>query len=279
METKFFTLDQKVEFLREQRIRANSAVVSQFDEKFDQSWIYHDNALEGVVLSYHELKAAIDKKIISDVTLIPMYEEIKNHKAAIELVRQMARQWASERHDKKATKHRVKNQITLETLKLLHSALTPEEKAKGNPYRKDNPLHRLYFHEIAQPDKIALRMKKLIEWLDEDETQHVHPVERAARAHYKLMSIFPWPKNSGKVARLLMNLMLLRDGFPPVVIHSIERQRYYEVLRAESAGLVPLVLESLDNGVETGARFFTELEEAKEAAKEEAKRNRRSSAA
>jgi Fic family protein len=278
METKFFTLDQKVEFLREQRIRANAQVVAQFDEKFDQSWIYHDNALEGVVLSYHELKAAIDKKIISDVTLIPMYEEIKNHKSAIEMVRQMARQWAVERHDKKA-KGRVKNQITLDTLKLLHSALTPEEKAKGNPYRKDNPLHRLYFHEIAQPDKIAIKMKKLIEWLDDDETQHIHPVERAARAHFRVMSIFPWPKNSGKVARLLMNLMLLRDGFPPVVVHSIERQRYYEVLRAESAGLVPLVLESLDNGVETGIRFFQELEEAKEKAKEEAKRSRRSSAA
>jgi Fic family protein len=274
METKFFTLDQKVEFLREQRIRANAQVVAQFDEKFDQSWIYHDNALEGVVLSYHELKAAIDKKIISDVTLIPMYEEIKNHKASIELVRQTARQWAAERHDKKA-RGKVKNQITLDTLKMLHSALTPEEKAKGNPYRKDNPLHRLYFHEIAQPDKIALKMKKLIEWLDDEETQHIHPVERAARAHYRLMAIFPWPKNSGKVARLLMNLMLLRDGFPPVVLHSIERQRYYEVLRAESAGLVPLVLESLDNGVETGMRFFQELEEAKA----EARKNRRSSAA
>jgi len=123
METKFFTLDQKVEFLREQRIRANPAVVKEFDEKFDQSWIYHDNALEGVVVSYHELKAAIDKKIISDVTLIPMYEEIKNHKAGIELVRQTARQWAAERHDKKGKK--VKNQITLDTLKMLHSVLTP----------------------------------------------------------------------------------------------------------------------------------------------------------
>ena len=275
METKFLTLEQKVELLREQRMRANPAVVGEFDEKLDQSWIYHDNALEGVVLSYHELKAAIDKKIISDVTLIPMYEEIKNHKAAIEMVRQMARQWAAERHDKKG-RQRVKNQITLDTLKLLHSVLTPEEKAKGNPYRRDNPLHRLYFHEIAQPDKIALRMKKLIEWLDEDETQHIHPVERAARAHFKLMSIFPWPKNSGKVARLLMNLMLLRDGFPPVVIHSIERQRYYDVLRTESAGLVPLVLESLDNGLETGIRFFTELEEAKAKEREE-KRSRRAS--
>src|SRR5437588_9023773 len=98
METKFFTLDGKVEQLREFRMRANASVVAEFDEKLDVSWIYHDNALEGVVLSYHELKAAIDKKIISDVSLIPMYEEIKNHKAAIELVRATARQWAAEAH-------------------------------------------------------------------------------------------------------------------------------------------------------------------------------------
>jgi len=261
METKFFSLDSKVEALRELRMRAPQAVLQEFDEKFDQSWIYHDNALEGVVLSYHELKAAIDKKIISDVSLIPMYEEIKNHKFAIEEVRRTARAWAVARHEKKGK--RPKNEITLDTLKHLHSLLTPEEKAKGNPYRKDNPLHRLYFHEIAQPDKITMRMKKLVEWLDEEETQHLHPVERAARAHYRFMSIYPWPKNSGKVARLLMNLMLLKDGFPPVVIHSIERQRYYDVLRSEAAGLVPLVFESLENGVETSTRFFAELEEAK----------------
>ena len=103
-----------------------------------------------------------------------------------------------------------------------------------------------------------------IEWLDEEETALLHPVDRAARAHWKLMSIYPFTKNSGKVARLLQNLMLLRDGFPPIVIHSIERQRYYDVLRSETAGLVPLVLESLENGVETSTRFFAELEETKQ---------------
>ena len=129
--TKFFGLDAKVEALRELRMRAYPAVVAEFDERLDQSWIYHDNALEGVVLSYHELKAAIDKKIISDVTLIPMYEEIKNHKAAIELVRDMARSWATEKHDKKGKR---KNPITVDTLKLRpgapiqHLAFSPDGK-------------------------------------------------------------------------------------------------------------------------------------------------------
>jgi Fic family protein len=182
-----------------------------------------------------------------------MYEEIKSHKAAIEWVREAARQ----------PQRRRKGAITVETLRQLYAMLTPEEAAKGHPYRKDNPLHRLYFHEIAPPDKITARMKKLCDWLDEEETQHMHPVDRAARAHYRFMAIFPWTKNSGKVARLFMNLLLLRDGYPPAVIHSIDRQRYYDVLRAETAGLVPLVFEALDNGIETAIRFFDELAEAR----------------
>jgi Fic family protein len=253
MELNFFLLDQRHQELRERREEAASAVVAEFDEKLDVSWIYHDNALEGVVLSYHEIKAAIDKKIISDVSLIPMYEELKSHKATIEWVRQFAQQ----------PQKRRRGAITLDVLKQLYSTLTPDEAAKGVPYRKENPLHRLYFHEISPPDKILARMKKLVEWLDEEETQQLHPVDRAARAHFRLMAIFPWTKNSGRVARLLMNLLLLRDGYPPVVIHSIDRQRYYDVLRAESAGLIPLVYESLRNGIDTAIRFFDELKEAR----------------
>src|SRR5204862_1140773 len=138
MEKKLYDLDGRTEQLRELRRRTAQSLVTDFDDKLDISWIYHDNALEGVVLSYHELKAAIDKRIISDVTLIPMYEEIKNYKSAIEWVRELAKQPLKRR----------KGSITVDTLKAIHAILTPEERPKGNPYRKDNPLHRLYFHEI-----------------------------------------------------------------------------------------------------------------------------------
>lgn len=257
MEKKLTELDERVEQLREYRRRTAQAIVNDFDEKIDLSWIYHDNALEGVVLSYHELNSAINKRIISDVSLIPSYEEIKNHKAAIEWARATARQPVKKR----------KGSITVETLKQIHALLTPEEKLKGNPYRKETPLHRLYFHEIATPDKIPARMKKVAEWLDEDETLEMHPVERAARAHFRLMAVYPWSKNSGKASRLLMNFLLLRDGYPLAVIHSIERQRYYDALRNETTGLVPLVLESVGNGVETEIRFFRELREARRSAR------------
>src|SRR3954454_10596475 len=117
VDKKFLTIDNKIEVLREMRVRANASIVADFDEKLDVSWIYHDNALEGVVLSYHELKAAIDKRIISDVSLIPMYDDIKSHKAAIEHVRDVAKQPLKKK----------KGSITLDTLKNLHGMITPDE--------------------------------------------------------------------------------------------------------------------------------------------------------
>ena len=122
-------------------------------------------------------------------------------------------------------------------------------------------MHRAYFHEIATPDKIPLRMRKLCEWLDDEENDGLHPIVRAAGAHFRLMAIYPWAKNSGKVARLLMNLILMREGYPPAIIHSIERQRYYDSLRTETSGLSGLVLESLTNYVDTAHRFLDEFNE------------------
>ena len=86
MDKKFFDLDAKVVALNERLARMGSgrraAFLDDYNHKLDVSLLYHDNALEGVVLQYSEIKAAIDTRIISDVSLIPMYEEIKNQKAA-----------------------------------------------------------------------------------------------------------------------------------------------------------------------------------------------------
>src|SRR5688500_648613 len=168
MDGRFFELDANLQALRERQAKLSPALVDEFSRRLDVSWIYHDCALEGVVLSYSEIKAAIDKKIISDVSLIPSYEEIKHFKDAME--------WSAEYAANK------KRPIGVEAIRKLYSILTPEEVSKGIPFRKDNPLHRLYYHEIAPPDKIAQRMKKLQEWFDDESTKRMHPVERAARA-------------------------------------------------------------------------------------------------
>jgi Fic family protein len=246
MDAKFFELDAKMEALRAKQASFPSNILKNYQDRLDVSWIFHDNALEGVVLSYSELKAAIDQRIISDVTLIPMYEEVRNHKLAVDFVRD-------------ANVSKKPTPIDLELVRKLYALLTPEAAAKAYPYRKENPLHRLYYHEIASPEKIGPKMRKLDEWLHSDEFQELHPITRATKAHFRLLNIYPWTKNSGKVARLLMNYILIRHGYLPAVIHSIERQRYYEVLRFENEGLLNLVIESLENAIETSAKFLDEM--------------------
>ena len=120
-------------------------------------------------------------------------------------------------------------------------------------------MHRLYYHEIAPPEKITYRMRKLGEWMESDEFADLHAITRAVKAHFRVLSVYPWTKNSGKVARLLMNFILIKHGYLLAVIHSIERQRYYEVLRFENDGLMNLVVESLENSIETTAKFLDEI--------------------
>jgi Fic family protein len=66
-----------------------------------------------------------------------------------------------------------------------------------------------------------------------------------------LLRVFPFPTDSGKVARLLMNLMLLRSGYPPAIIHSTERQRYYEALKGSLPVIISMVSESIFNALQS----------------------------
>src|SRR3954465_2819765 len=88
MDAKFFEMDTKMEALRAKTASFPAKILKDYQDRLDVSWIFHDNALEGVVLSYSELKAAIDQRIISDVTLIPMYEEVRTHELGVGFVRE-----------------------------------------------------------------------------------------------------------------------------------------------------------------------------------------------
>jgi Fic family protein len=228
--------------------KAPSDAKRTFQERLDMSWIHHDSALEGTVYTFDELRAAIDSQVVSDSALIPVYDEIRQHETAIDLVREIA--------DRKRLTY------TLDLVKEIYLALVPEEaEQKGPLYRKDMPLHRLYFHEISAPDKIAPKMRQLVDWMNDPETKRsTHTVRLAAKAHFKFMQIYPFPKYSGKVGRLLMNLVLIRQGYPPAILHSTERQRYYDALKTSSNATASLVAEALTASVDSAIRFFeTEL--------------------
>src|SRR6478609_818164 len=122
MDAKFFELDAKMEALRAKQATFPPNILKNYQDRLDVSWIFHDNALEGVVLSYSELKAALDSRIISDVTLIPMYEEIRTHKLGVDFVRD-------------ANAGKKPTPIDIELVRKLYEILTPEAAAKSFPFR------------------------------------------------------------------------------------------------------------------------------------------------
>ena len=82
---RFSELDDRSDELR-QLLRDLPDEQADFDERCRIAYIYHDSALEGAVLTYHELRAAVDRKVASDSSLIPTYQEIKNHADALDVI-------------------------------------------------------------------------------------------------------------------------------------------------------------------------------------------------
>ena len=220
-------------------------------DSFDMSWIYHDSALEGVVYTLEELRTGLatpETLPTPDSSLQPAADEIRRHKEAIEYVRDFG------------TKKRLP--VTVDVIKKIFLILHPSEgDLKTVKYRKDIPQHRLYFHEYAAPDKIAYKVRQIVDWLNEPETRKTRNSLRiAARAHYDLLRVFPFQTDSGKVARLFMNLLLMRAGFPPSIIHSTERQRYYDALKGSANIVLAMVQESVENALASVEKLLDENE-------------------
>lgn len=85
-------------------------------------------------------------------------------------------------------------------------------------------------------DEVPQLMEAYVEWLNSEEAQNMHPIRYAAIAHYKLVDIHPFVDGNGRTSRLIMNLILLKAGYPPVMILKEQREKYYDALKAANTG-------------------------------------------
>ncbi|XP_078614550.1 uncharacterized protein LOC144883784 isoform X3 [Branchiostoma floridae x Branchiostoma japonicum] len=77
-----------------------------------------------------------------------------------------------------------------------------------------------------EPDDLVSKMAEFQTWLTSEDTQEMHPIERAASAHHKLVHIHPFRDGNGRTARMLLNAMLLKSGFVPTTFSKNDRRKY-----------------------------------------------------
>ncbi len=269
MKERFASIDAKTKKLRESLTR-KSPEVGDFLDKLEMAWVHHDCALEGSIYSPTELTAALHPgAVVAEASLLPIVWEIRNHKAAVDFIREESRG---------SKKHGAINMTFVRRLHDLLSGNTPDAQAARAQaerrertekelskerekfgFRKDIPLHKTYLHEIAQPNKVQPALEKLLDWTTTSEFRELHPILQGARVQHEFIKIFPFTETSGKIGRFLTNYILLRNHYQPVVIVSVDRAKYYETFRGSFTSFSNLMMDSMENSLDYALKFFRDL--------------------
>lgn len=224
---KLTILKWQIDDLRPFSDQQNRAI----QERLRMEWTYNSNAIEGNTLTFGETLFFLREGLTSEGRPLKDYLEAKNHAEAIEGLDEIIR---SERP------------LTESVIKELHAVLMrgAEHTVAMGAHRqmiqktispgkyKSLPNHVLTvsgaIHHYADPLHVKDEMEKLISWYRASRT--MDSVERAAIFHYKFVAIHPFDDGNGRLARLLMNLILICNGYPPCVIKNIHRKEYLKAL-------------------------------------------------
>ena len=192
------------------------AIVRNLREDLIVRWTYHSNAIEGNTLTLRETKVALEGITVGGKRLVDHLEAI-NHRDAILLLEDLVAGGAP---------------LTARDIRSLHQIiLRGIDDANAGVWRRVNV--RIAGAEHLPPDALHVPelMDQLLAW-HAGEAQQLHPVERAARLHSDFVKIHPFTDGNGRTSRLLMNLELLRTGFPAAVLPVERRLEYYDALES-----------------------------------------------
>lgn len=187
---------------------------------------YTSNALEGNSLTESETKIVIEDGLtIEGKPLRDVYEAV-GHAKAYDYLYELS-------HDAP---------ITEETIRTLHRLFYQQvDSEKAGEYRRVPVFISGSQYPVAPVAEISKRMQQLVQWYMRHEGK-MHPVLLAAEMHKRFVYIHPFIDGNGRVARLLMNLVLLRNDYNIAIIPAITRSEYVAAL--ETGHKEPDVFES-----------------------------------
>lgn len=201
-------LEDKLKFLKKRR-PLTEGELERLNEEFLTEYTYNSNAIEGNTLTLRETDMVlrgltIDKKSLKE------HLEVIGHKEAFDYVKQLVSENA---------------EISENLIKDIHYLVLADKKDDGGVYRRIPVRIMGAAHEPVQPYLIIPKMEELLEQYKNSKEDIV---TKLARFHIEFEDIHPFIDGNGRTGRLLINLELMKAGYPPIDIKFSDRLKYYE---------------------------------------------------
>ncbi len=208
-------------------------------EKLFLEWTYNSNAIEGNTLTINETKVVLEGITVGGKTLREHLEVI-NHQEAIFYVEDIVK------NDEPFSEWQIRN--------LHRLVLKAIDDRYAGVYRDQQVYISEATHTTPPPIIIQEKMDRLMNWYNK-EAQNLHPIERGIMLHVIFVGIHPFIDGNGCTSRLLLNLELMKAGYPPIIIRVENRLAYYNALdkahtTEDYKDFIELVVKEVDNSLD-----------------------------
>jgi Fic family protein len=218
-----------------------AVVLFNIREALTIEWTYNSNKIEGNTLTLRETQMVLQEGITVKGKTLREHFEAKNHEIAINKLFSMV-------HDDYP--------LNSDAILYLHSLVmrTIEEDFAGR-YR--NASVRISGANFIPPNalKVYELVEELILFVNENSMQ-LNVIELATFFHHRLVWIHPFFDGNGRTVRLAMNLILMQKGFPPAIILSNDRKKYYEALNLANRGKLDKLMLLMCQAVERSLNIY-----------------------
>lgn len=224
----------------------DTAIEARVMQKLRLDWNYHSNKLEGNTYSYGETKMLLMKGLTAGGKPVRDSEEITGHDQAITFIIDSIKQ------DEPLTEGFIRHLHKLILVRPFQAdAKTPDGlptkrlikvgEYKTEPNHVETQSGDIFY--FAEPIDTPAKMQELVQWVREKIAgPQVNAVLIAAEFHYRFVRIHPFDDGNGRLARLLMNFVLMKYGYPPIIIRTEDKDNYIAVLeQADFKILKPFV--------------------------------------
>ncbi|MFA5878065.1 MAG: Fic family protein [Candidatus Staskawiczbacteria bacterium] len=246
-------LDQKIKARLENKLKILQSyrplpepAVRKIREQFEVEMTYNSNAIEGNSLTLKETFLVINEGITIKGKPLKDHLEAKNHQEALDYLYDLVSK--DKRNTFSESLIRSFNQMVIQDI----------DKEWGGRYRTSEVIIMGAEHKPPQAVEIPKLIFDLIGWIKNNKNK-LHPIELAAIIHYKLVAIHPFFDGNGRTARLLMNVILMENGYPLAIILKNDRKKYYNVLAKADKGDLSFFILFVARAVERSLDIYLKV--------------------